>query len=75
MPVREMPTIEGQRYGSRLKAMREELGWTREQLAQKAGVDFYDVRALEWGYRMTLEIQAKIVLCLEEAIDRNEGQS
>lgn len=68
MPVREMPTIEGQRYGARLKAMREDLGLTREQLAQRAGVTFYDVRALEWGYRMTLEIQAKIVMCLEEAM-------
>lgn len=69
MSIHERPTIEGQRYGVRVATARESLGWTRDELAQKAGVKSYDVRALEWGYRVTLEIQAKIVMCLEEAME------
>jgi len=61
----QQPTIEGQRYGLRLKTWREDRGWTRDELAQKAGVTFYDVRALEWGHRVALEIQAKILDALE----------
>lgn len=69
MPIREMPTIAAQRYGLRIKRMREDLNWSQQELAEQAGVTFYDVRALEWGYRVSDEIQFKIVVCLEEAAE------
>jgi len=60
-----MPTLEGQRYGLRLRSYREDLGWTREELAQKAGVTFSEVRALEYGYGVSESVKFKIVTCLE----------
>lgn len=66
MSVHEFPSLSRQRYGNRLKAWREDLHLTREQLAEKVGVTLYDVREMEWGYRLADEIEVKIITYLEE---------
>ena len=39
-----------QTYGARLKALREAIGLTQEELAEKAGLEPYAIKRMESGY-------------------------
>ncbi len=71
-----MPTVQ-QRFGQRVRDLRQKRGWTQEQLGQKAGKHWTYIGGIERGKRNpTITVAEAIAQALEvplASLFENEG--
>jgi transcriptional regulator with XRE-family HTH domain len=48
-------------FGTELKKLRKELGWTREELAEELGLSYHTLRALELNVRYPTKTTIKLI--------------
>ncbi len=69
----KMDTVQRERVGARVTALRKERGWSQQRLAKEAGVSENTVLAVEKGTRQTQPDKLRRVLTALDVPERREG--
>ena len=67
--------MELQEFGEELRKMRKDMGMTQEKLAEKLGIDAYQLSRYEKGHReMGAMLYAKLLKLHDEALKKKEDE-
>lgn len=68
-----MDAVQREEVGARIKALREERGWTQQRLAEEAGVSARTIFSVEKGERMPQPGKLRAILDALEVAEPRDG--
>lgn len=68
-----MDAVQREEVGARIKALREERGWSQQRLAEEAGVSARTIFSVEKGERMPQPLKLRAILDALEVTEPQNG--